>query len=108
MSPWGYTSDKPDDFDAQNKVSEAAVAALKAVHGTSYDYGPISSTIYPASGSSADWTYGECSILYSYGVELRDTGKNGFLLPEDEIVPSGEETLAAVKVLAHAVAGDSL
>ena len=28
----------------------------KAVHGTKYTYGPISTTIYPASGSSADYT----------------------------------------------------
>jgi murein tripeptide amidase MpaA len=107
MSPWGYTSDLPPtaDYDAQRQVSKDAVAALAAVHGTSYDFGPISSTIYPASGSSADWTYGECGILYSYGVELRDTGKTGFLLPEDQILPSGEETLAAVKVMATAIKG---
>ena len=105
MSPWGYTSDLPptDDYTAQNDVSASAVEAIAAVHGTKFDYGPISKTIYPASGSSADWTYGVCDILFSYGVELRDTGKYGFLLPEDQIIPSGEETLPAVKVLAHAV-----
>jgi hypothetical protein len=27
------------------------------------------------SGGSADWTYGAEKIKYSYGVELRDTGK---------------------------------
>ncbi|GMI12577.1 hypothetical protein TrVE_jg1346 [Triparma verrucosa] len=105
MSPWGYTDDLPPtpDYDAQNEVSAAATAAINAVHGSVFQYGPISKTIYPASGSSADWTYGVCGILYSYGVELRDTGKYGFLLPEDQIIPSGEETLAGVKVLAHAV-----
>jgi len=106
MSPWGYTSDKPADYDQQEAGSAAAVAALEAVHGTKYDYGPISTTIYPASGSSADYVYGTCGAIYSYGVELRDTGKDGFLLPADQITPSGEETWAAVKALAGVMMAD--
>uniref|UniRef100_A0A7S1XQ31 Peptidase M14 domain-containing protein n=1 Tax=Phaeomonas parva TaxID=124430 RepID=A0A7S1XQ31_9STRA len=104
MSPWGYTSDKPTDYATQNAGSEAAVKALEAVHGTRYEYGPISTTIYPASGSSADYTYGECGVVYSYGVELRDTGEYGFTLPPEYIVPSGEETFEGVKALAKYVA----
>mmetsp|Transcript_12760 Transcript_12760/g.25998 ORF Transcript_12760/g.25998 Transcript_12760/m.25998 type:complete len:109 (-) Transcript_12760:38-364(-) len=103
MSPWGYTDELPDDYDTQNAVSKAVTDAIAKVHGTKFEYGAISSTIYPASGSSADWTYGECGILYSFGAELRDTGKYGFILPEDQILDSGEETLAGVKVLAQAV-----
>ena len=40
---------------------------------------------------------------YSYGVELRDTGKHGFLLPPDQIIPSGEETLQALIALSDFV-----
>merc|ERR1711998_205632 len=101
MSPWGYTSSKPKDFDVQNEAAGQAVAALQAVHGTKFDYGAISTTIYPASGSSADYTYGKSNMLFSYGVELRDTGKHGFTLPADQIIPSGEETFEAVKTLAN-------
>ncbi len=75
-----------------------------------------------ASGSSADWTYDVANIVYSYGgnkfkkiwciliyfeiliflnkVELRDQGEYGFLLPPEQIIPSGLETLEAVKALA--------
>lgn len=56
-----------------------------------------------ASGSSADWTYGAAKVKYSYGVELRDTGKYGFLLPPDQIIPSGKETLEALIALANFV-----
>jgi hypothetical protein len=79
MSNWGYTYTLPQDYDTQNALSAAAVAAIKATHGKVYEYGPIASTIYPASGSSADYTYGVCGIKYSYGVELRDNGEFGFL-----------------------------
>ncbi|CAF3989692.1 unnamed protein product [Rotaria sordida] len=47
-----------------------------------------------ASGSTVDWTYGTANIIFSYGVELRDTGDYGFLLPENQIIPTGKETLA--------------
>lgn len=56
-----------------------------------------------SSGSSADWTYGKLNIEYSYGVELRDTGKYGFLLPANQIIPTGRETLDAMITLAKYV-----
>eukprot|EP01012_Entosiphon_sulcatum_P016665 TRINITY_DN2158_c0_g1_i1.p1 TRINITY_DN2158_c0_g1~~TRINITY_DN2158_c0_g1_i1.p1 ORF type:complete len:421 (+),score=94.12 TRINITY_DN2158_c0_g1_i1:25-1263(+) len=99
MTPWGWTTALPTDYAEQNRVAGLAVDALKAVHGTVFDHGSIANIIYCASGSSADWTYGNLTIEYSYGVELRDKGEFGFLLPAREIIPSGEETLAAVKVM---------
>jgi len=104
MSPWGYTSALPADYTDQNNLSAAAVAAIKSVYGTVYEYGPISTTIYPASGSSADYTYGVCGVKYSYGVELRDTGKYGFLLPPDQIIPSGIETFAGIVAMGEYIA----
>jgi len=100
MGPWGYTEDLPADFQLQNNLAGRCAAALTSVYNTQYQYGPIAGTIYPASGSSADYTYGAAKVVYSYGVELRDTGRFGFLLPANQIVPSGVETLAAVKVWA--------
>ena len=47
-----------------------------------------------ASGSSEDWALGGANIPYSYSVELRDTGRHGFLLPRDQILPTAEEIWA--------------
>jgi carboxypeptidase A2 len=98
------------------------VTALESVYGTKYQYGNIANTIYPASGSSVDWTFGVANVTYSFAVELRDTGASryyppnqkdssrrayipagryGFVLPPSEIVPTGEETFAAVKAMAR-------
>lgn len=71
------------------------------MHGTKYQYGSISRTIYPASGSSVDWTYSAVNATYSFAVELRDTGRYGFILPPSEIVPTGEETFAAVRAMGN-------
>jgi len=101
MSPWGYTDAYPADYATQNALSAAATTAIKNTHGKEYIYGPIATTIYPASGSSADYAYGVCGIVYSYGVELRDTGAFGFLLPPEEIVPSGQEIYAAIVAMGN-------
>lgn len=69
------------------------------MHGTTFQYGPICSTIYKATGSSVDWTNDVAKSDYTFTAELRDTGANGFVLPANQIVPTGEETYAGVRYL---------
>ena len=47
--------------------------------------------IYIASGSSVDWAYEDAGIKYSFGLELRDRGEWGFLLPQEEIVATARD-----------------
>ena len=57
-------------------------------------------TIFPriesSGGSALDYFYHELKVKYSYQVKLRDTGSYGFLLPRDNIIPTGEEMLDAL------------
>jgi len=39
-------------------------------------------------------------LFFNLQVELRDQGEYGFLLPPEQIIPSGLETFEAVKALA--------
>lgn len=48
-----------------------------------------------ASGTSQDWVHDK-GIKFSYTIELRDNGTYKFELPEDQIKPTCEETMAAV------------
>ena len=64
------------------------------VHGKFYDVGCIPCILYEASGGSLDWALGEAGIPYSFAMELRDFGVNGFLLPPAEIIPTAEEAWA--------------
>ncbi|MCC6428825.1 MAG: hypothetical protein IT435_18640 [Phycisphaerales bacterium] len=103
LSPWAYTDDLPPDaalFDVLNARMEAAI---EAVHGTQYVSGPTYVTIYPASGGANDWTYGARGLL-GWGWELRDTGENGFTLPADQIIPTGEETIQSILTLGEYIA----
>jgi hypothetical protein len=51
----------------------------------------------------SDHIYGAYGVVYSYSAELRDTGKYGFLLPPDQIVPSGEEVFEGIKAIANQI-----
>jgi len=96
MNPWGWSSALPPDNTDQIDCGNAVASAIKLLYGKVYEVGNIYSVIYPASGSSADWTYGAANVKYSYALELRDTGQYGFLLPVNQIVPQGTEMFAGV------------
>jgi hypothetical protein len=63
-------------------------------------------THFSAPGNVVDWAYAVAGIKYSYAAHLRDTGTYGFLLPEEWIRPTGEETTALVGYLATFISKD--
>ncbi|KJZ70245.1 hypothetical protein HIM_10359 [Hirsutella minnesotensis 3608] len=100
MTPYGWSCDElPPNNDEYQSLAGGAANAIREVHGTNFNYGPICSTIYQASGSSVDYTNDVVKADYSFTSELRDTGRYGFVLPPDQIVPSGEEAFAGFKYL---------
>jgi extracellular matrix protein 14 len=50
-------------------------------------------------GSALDWFYGDQHVRYSYQMKLRDTGSYGFLLPKENIIPTGQEAFEALTYL---------
>jgi len=106
MSPWSYDYVHPQDpeYTKQRTLNRAAVAAIKASSGLTYREGPGAETIYPASGDITDYVYDNCkTATYAVCVELRDTGRYGFLLPPDQIIPTGKEIWEAAKVMARQI-----
>jgi len=103
MSPWGYTYTLPNDYSKMKALMTPICNAIADTHGKRYRDGNIANTIYIASGSSVDYTYGTLGIAYSFAVELRDTGQYGFALPPNQIRPQGEEFMAGVIVMANAI-----
>nr|XP_054773472.1 carboxypeptidase B-like [Lytechinus pictus] len=111
LSPWSYSAyaPNPPDYDAMMAMGKAASDAIAAVHGTVFQSGSSIELLNEAAGSSKDWGYvpydetskfrGGLGAKYSYTVELRDKGTYGFLLPEDQIQPVGEEMYAGVRAI---------
>ncbi|MFT7799285.1 carboxypeptidase A1-like [Arapaima gigas] len=101
MYPYGYTDKPVSNAGELHDLAERAVGALESLYGTKYTYGSMISTIYPASGTTADWGYSS-GLKYSYTFELRDTGHYGFLLPAEQILPTAQETwLALLTIMEH-------
>ncbi|XP_060520819.1 uncharacterized protein LOC132698642 [Cylas formicarius] len=96
LLPYGHTTEPLDNYQKMKEIGEKAMEALSARYGTEYVVGNIAETIYVATGSSMDWVKGTFNTTIAYTYELRDKGSAGFILPADQIIPSGEETLDSI------------
>ncbi|MFG0330897.1 MAG: M14 family metallopeptidase [Phycisphaerales bacterium] len=101
LYPWGWTRDHCADHDIFDAVSGDIAGAMRDVEGRPFRYGPVFTTIYPASGVMSDWTYGDRN-MFGITFELRDTGQFGFVLPPEQIIPGSEEALAGALALFEA------
>ncbi|XP_037621898.1 carboxypeptidase A5 [Sebastes umbrosus] len=101
LYPYGYTRTPVRDQAELDNLAKKAITDLASLYGTRYRYGSIINTIYQASGGTIDWTYNQ-GIKYSYTFELRDTGRYGFALPANQIIPTAKETwLALMAIMDH-------
>uniref|UniRef100_A0A0K0EA06 Zinc carboxypeptidase A 1 n=1 Tax=Strongyloides stercoralis TaxID=6248 RepID=A0A0K0EA06_STRER len=99
----------PQDY--ATNLRPLALRATKAInnyHGTKYAVGTGADLMYEAAGGSHDYAKGVLKIPYSYLIELRPKNSmmaNGFLLPESEIIYTGEETFEGIKVISDELIG---
>ena len=63
-------------------------------------------TLDPYGGGSPDWARAIANIKYSYLIELRD--RHSFILPEREIIPTGEENWAALIVILEEIFSNNI
>jgi len=127
LYPYSYTCDDlPPTLENLEELAAGIAKALRLSHGGKYRYKATSAcegnvftaqhgqstmtTTLPrmetGGGSALDWFYHEIGAHYAYQIKLRDTGSYGFLLPKDNIVPTGKEVLEGVHYLARFLMGD--
>ncbi|XP_011160936.1 zinc carboxypeptidase [Solenopsis invicta] len=93
LIPYGHTTAHLDNYNDLYQIGMKTKTALSRRYGTQFKVGNIAEAIYVASGGSMDWVKGTYGTPITYTYELRDTGRHGFLLPPNQIIPTGEETL---------------
>jgi extracellular matrix protein 14 len=86
----------------QYGVASACEGAVRSEKAASSGF----SRMETGGGSAIDWFYHELGVRYSYQIKLRDTGSYGFLLPKENIVPTGEEAFDAVKYFGDFLLGN--
>eukprot|EP01120_Amphizonella_sp_Union-15-10_P016706 TRINITY_DN8963_c0_g1_i5.p1 TRINITY_DN8963_c0_g1~~TRINITY_DN8963_c0_g1_i5.p1 ORF type:complete len:129 (+),score=30.20 TRINITY_DN8963_c0_g1_i5:414-800(+) len=103
LRPWGDTRTNPPNNDKLTELGTLMRSAILSAGGVAYT-SQKSYDLYPTTGSADDWYYDNAAkIKLVYTFEVRDTGKNGFILPTSEIIPTGKENLAAFIVFAEYV-----
>ncbi|KAK2151048.1 hypothetical protein LSH36_377g00009 [Paralvinella palmiformis] len=100
ITRWDYTKDAvPKDHNQLITLAQKAVIAMKRVHETVYEAGRAPELMYPYGGGSPDWAKAIGNIKYSYLIELRN--HHSFILPTEQIRPTGEENWAALSVISR-------
>ena len=95
LSPWAWTADAPPEIALMQDVGVQMRNAIAGATGAAYVAGPVSTTLYLASGGSVDWMYGAQDML-AWTIEVRDTGTYGFVIPPSEVLPCARENWAAL------------
>lgn len=109
LTPWGHTNKEfPDNYEDMLKVGSGFANAAKRLYGSNYRYGASSVVLYNVSGSSKEWAYGVHKVPFTFTIELRDTGKYGFILPPNQIIPTAEEVLDGLIGMINAVPKEQL
>ena len=80
-------------------INNKHIKSVQQVHGKKYQYGEGALAFYPASGGSDDWSHAKAKIDLSFTIELRDTGTYAFLLPENQLIPNGEENMEGIRAV---------
>lgn len=100
LRPFGWTlprNAQPDNEDELKALGDLMRdEILDAGYNTQYT-SEHSAELYVAAGGADDWFHTASGGKLGYCFELRDRGNFGFVLPANQIIPSGIETLEAVK-----------
>ncbi|XP_062981317.1 carboxypeptidase B2 [Elgaria multicarinata webbii] len=102
LFPYSYTKNRSKDHDELQSVAFKVANTMKVKYQNRYQAGAGAQTIYLAPGGSDDWAY-DLGIKYSFTFELQDTGRYGFLLPQNLIKPTCHEALAGIRTIASHV-----
>ncbi|KAI4955983.1 putative metallocarboxypeptidase ecm14 [Alternaria rosae] len=122
LYPYSYSCD--EEPPSIEDLEELAMGLAKAIRvsrkGQTYKvtsacegnvaFASQKKTIFPriesSGGSALDFFYHELKVRYSYQIKLRDTGSYGFLLPKENIIPTGEEMLDALLYFGRFMLGE--
>ncbi|KAF5305811.1 hypothetical protein FQR65_LT07550 [Abscondita terminalis] len=100
LIPFGHAGgEKLPNNGLVKRIGLQAVESLAIRYGTQYVVGNVVNISYVGSGSSTDWIASSGKVKLVYTFVLRDLGHFGFILPQYNIIPVGQETFDAVATI---------
>ena len=96
LFPWGYTTQRPDDYNQMYELSEQMSNLMLPANGNYYPFGQAGEDLYLTNGDTTDWAYGQFGIP-AFTIELPPiySTTGGFFNAEEEILPIFRENLPA-------------
>ncbi|KAG5983728.1 hypothetical protein E4U55_007313 [Claviceps digitariae] len=121
LFPYSFSCEAaPPNLENLEEVATGIAKAIRMANGELYSVASACEGAVPmrtgnqsalrmesGGGSAIDWFYHELGAHLSFQIKLRDTGSYGFLLPKDQIVPTGEEVFEAMKYLGDFLLGNN-
>lgn len=99
LLPYGYDCAKrASNHETQMSLALSYRTTVAQQYSKTFTYGPACDTIYPTTGDSTDYLTDVSGADLAWCIELRGGGV-GFILPADQILPSGIEQWEALKQL---------
>jgi hypothetical protein len=97
MRPFGWSQIDSQDEIAMGILNNRMTTNISQTYSKFYQPGKISVVIYETSGAGVDWIYSNKNA-FSFAAEVRPSTseEGGFLLPADQIIPTGEEMMNGV------------
>ncbi|KAI1393143.1 uncharacterized protein F4822DRAFT_383662 [Hypoxylon trugodes] len=100
LTPYGYScSAATSNQDKQDLLAKSLATAIAKPYGTRFTAGQTCATLYATAGGSNDYVTDVNKAEYGWAIELRDTGRNGFTLPANQILPASTEIWEGLKFL---------
>lgn len=106
LYPFSYScTEAPPNLEDLEEIAQGLAKAIRQEHHENYrvlsacgaSVASSSNENSASGGSLLDWFYHEMGVRHAYQIKLRDKGSYGFLLPREEIVPTGQEVVKAVE-----------
>ena len=101
LYPWSHRGDKIPDWQDLDTVGRMMQETVMDASGGRYFFrvGTSPVTNYYSNGGSDDWIRGRLGIKWVFLYELPDRagGRNGFLLPAREIIPTGHAVFNGIR-----------
>ncbi|EGX92589.1 zinc carboxypeptidase [Cordyceps militaris CM01] len=123
LFPYAYScAAEPPNLENLEELAAGIAKTIRVSTGESYSVSPACDaalmadrrnlTLSPSrlnegSGSVMDWFYHDMNAHFSYQIKLRDHGLYGFLLPDEEIIPTGREMFFVMKYVADYLLGNN-
>jgi extracellular matrix protein 14 len=114
LYPYSYSCNhRPPDLENLEELAMGLAKAIRIQSGEHYEVAAACAgtgfASFPGTtggGSMLDYFYAKMKVPFTFQIKLRDSGSHGFLLPKENIIPTGAEIFNLLKYFSQFLMDD--